>query len=120
MKLTNETFISFAMKSYDNDFCKTMPEFEEDLSRFVMVKKLLNRDELNVQLTLNHIITQFNVFERQSCALMLFFKIDRQNWSRLKTFLSFLNLMPNNLFVDGIDLDLVDIDSEVMNLLEQI
>jgi hypothetical protein len=44
----------------------------------------------------------------------LFFKIDKQHWSILKTILIFLNYMPENEMLD------LDIDQNVMEELKRI
>jgi hypothetical protein len=78
-----------------------MSEFEEDLSRIKYVKRLIKRykttGELKERLILNHIIVLANVFGIESSARMLFFKIDKEDYDILKTFLLFLNYMPRHI-----------------------
>lgn len=99
MLLNNDTFISYAMKHYDNPSCKTLDEFNEDLSRFKYLKKLLNRylaedDTVNFRLIVNHIAILYNVFEYNACTTMLFFKTDREHWGVIKPILEYLNYLP--------------------------
>ena len=49
--------------------------------------------ELKHHLILNHLIICFNVFGEGTVPL-LFFKIEKEYWSILKTFLVFLNRIP--------------------------
>jgi hypothetical protein len=98
--LNDDNFIIYAMKAYDRPNC-VMSEFEEDLSRIKYVKRLIKRykttGELKERLILNHIIVLSNVFGIESSARMLFFKIDKEDYDILKTFLLFLNYMPRHI-----------------------
>ena len=96
--LTDDTFMIFAMKCYDSQNC-IMSEFEEDLKRIKYIKRLIKRykttGELKERLILNHIIILSNVFGTRNAVKMLFFKLDEQDYQILKTFLLFLDYMPN-------------------------
>jgi hypothetical protein len=96
--LTDSDFLNYAMRHYDNPSCRTVNEFNNDLNRFKYLKKLFQRytdkGEENFLLMLNHIMILFNVFEREACVRMLFFKVERCHWSLLKTFLVGLSFMP--------------------------
>jgi hypothetical protein len=98
--LNDDNFIIYAMKAYDRPNC-IMSEFEEDLSRIKYVKRLIKRykttGELKERLILNHIIVLANVFGIEPSARMLFFKIDKEDYDILKTFLLFLNYMPRHM-----------------------
>ena len=63
-RLSEDTFMSFAMKIYDNPNCKDVNEFEEDLNRVKYVKRLLNKyvekDTLRTRLLINHIIIKMD------------------------------------------------------------
>lgn len=95
--LHDENFMIFAMKSYDKPNC-IMSEFEEDLKRLKYVKRLIKRyritGELKERLILNHLIILANVFGVESSVKMLFYKLDRDDYDILKTFLLYLNYMP--------------------------
>ena len=43
MVLTEENFLLFAIKNYNNPSCKNMKEFNEDLHRLKYIVRLLNR-----------------------------------------------------------------------------
>ena len=71
--------------------------FYEDLKKFKYIKRLLKRyqksGELKSHLLLNHFICLYNVFDDAATPL-LFYKIDQDLWSVLKTFLVFLGRIP--------------------------
>ena len=98
--LSDDNFLIYAMKAYDRPNC-IMSEFEEDLSRIKYVKRLIKRykttGELKERLILNHIIILSNVFGVEPSVRMLFFKLDREDYDVLKTFLLFLNFMPRHI-----------------------
>jgi len=101
--LHDDNFMIYAMKCYDKPNC-IMSEFEEDLKRLKYVKRLIRRyrvtGELRERLLLNHITILGNVFGVEATVRMLFYKLDRDDFDILKTFLLFLNYMPK--IVNGI------------------
>jgi hypothetical protein len=101
--LNDDNFMIYAMKCYDSPNC-IMSEFEEDLKRIKYIKRLIKRykttGELKERLILNHIIILSNVFGTRNAVRMLFFKLDEQDYQILKTFLIFLDYMPD--YVTGI------------------
>ena len=113
-KLTPDNIMMFAMKHYDNPFCVDRKEFLDDMKRFKYLKRLFRKydtsDILKVRLILNHIIVLANVFGVDASTTLLFFKIEKKHWSTLKTFLVYLNYMPEN--------DLKDITTDVKVLKE--
>ncbi len=96
-ELTDDNFLIYAIKNYQNPSCTGMAELEDDLKRFKYLKRLLNKysktGEPNERLIINHIILLYNVFG-QATTRMLFFKLEEKYWSDLKTFLVFLNRLP--------------------------
>ena len=99
-KLTPDNIIMFAMKHYDNPSCVDSKEFLDDMKRFKYLKRLFRKHDtsgtLKVRLILNHIIVLANVFGVDASSTLLFFKIEKKHWSTLKTFLVYLNYMPEN------------------------
>ena len=97
-ELTEENFVIFAMKHYDNPACRGMAEFEDDLKRFRYLKRLFRKYTagkwLKERLIVNHLVVLYNLFGPEPTTRMLFFKIEKRYWSQLKTFLVFLNIMP--------------------------
>lgn len=103
IELTEENFVMYALKNYDNPGCKGMDEFLDDLKKFKYIKRLLkkpiNNTGLRERLILNHIITLGNLFGVEATTKMLFFKMEKKYWSQLKTFLVFLNYMPVKIII---------------------
>lgn len=98
IELTEENFLLYAIKHYDNPACKGMTEFQDDLKRFRYIKRLFRKytagGGLKERLILNHLVVLYNLFGIEATTQMLFYKIEKRYWSQLKTFLVFLNLMP--------------------------
>jgi len=98
--LNDENFLIYAMKSYTSPHC-IMSEFEGDLKRTKYLKKLFRRykvsKDLKERLILNHLILLYNVFSVESATRILFYKIDERDYDILKTFLLYLNYMPDRI-----------------------
>lgn len=96
--LNNENIMMYAVKAYDKPNC-IMSEFKEDMKRFNYLKRLFQRyrryDELRERLVLNHLMVLYNVFGVEVATRMLFFKVAKDDYPVLKTYLLFLNYMPN-------------------------
>jgi|TARA_R110000796_G_scaffold10491_1_gene34698 hypothetical protein len=112
-RLTSRNFELFASQHYNNPECCDVTEFKEDLTRFKYLKRLLRRyeqyDDLQERLILNHIIVLYNVFGIEAANRMMWFKVEPEHHSMLKTFLIFLNYLPEDAKVE-IPLDQVIID----------
>ena len=102
--LTPENINMFAIKHYDNPLCVDEKEFLDDMKRFKYLKRLFRKYEtskdLKMRLVINHIIILANVFGVDAATTLLFFKIERNHWPLLKTFLVFLGYMPENDLID--------------------
>ena len=96
--LTPENINMFAMKHYDNPACVDEQEFLDDMKRFKYLKRLFRKYEtskdLKARLIINHIIILTNVFGVDAATTLLFFKIEKNHWTILKTFLVYLHFMP--------------------------
>ena len=96
-KITNENVIMFAIKHYDNPQCEGEKEFYDDMKRFKYIKRLLRKHKdtnvLKERLLLNHIIVLHNLFGSEACVTLLLFKVQREYWGTLKSFLLFLNIL---------------------------
>ena len=116
--LTPENINMFAMKHYDSISCVDEQEFLDDMKRFKYLKRLFRKydtsKDLKIRLIINHIIILANMFGVDAATSLLFFKIEREHWSILKSFLVFLHYMPENDLVD------ITINHEVMGKLGQI
>jgi hypothetical protein len=122
-KLNEGNFLVYAMHHYDNPQCHSLQEFEEDIKKFLYLKKLLSRyknyDELRERLILNHIIVLYNIFG-ESATRMLFYKIDKSCWDVLVTFLVYLDRMPEELPEYGIILSDIVLDETIISTLRKI
>jgi len=124
--LTNENYIRYAMRHYDNPYCVGVREFQEDLARIVYLKRLFRRYKkggvLRERLILNHIITFCNVFGVEVGTRLLFFKIDPDLHYILKTFLVFLEYLPEDKQKFNLEVDIVKIsmDQEIIKRLRSI
>ena len=112
-ELTNENYLMFALLHYDNPHCIDIKEYFEDVRKLKYIKRLFNRYKedgvMKERLILNHIISFYNVFDNDAAARLLFFRVGKEYHSLLKTFLIFLNKMPEqvneNLYSSDIHLD---------------
>jgi hypothetical protein len=95
--LNDSNILLYAAKSYEKPNCIDS-EFDEDYNRLRYIKRLLRKYRLTgivkERLILNHLVVAQNVFGIEASTRMLFFKIDEQDWSTLKTFLIYTSAMP--------------------------
>ncbi len=96
-ELNEGNYMLFAIKFYDNPQAVTKEDFEDDLKRIKYVKRLLKRYKntgvLKTHLILNHIIVLFNVFNEGTIPL-LFYNLEEDLWPAIKSFLIYLNRIP--------------------------
>lgn len=122
-KITEKNFLLFSMHHYDNPQCSNLDEFNEDLKRFVYLKKLFMRykdnGDLRERLIINHIIVLHNLFGIATTE-MLFLKIDKEYWQPLITFLVYLGRMPEEVPDFGIKLSEITLDEKVIMILRKI
>ena len=71
-ELTEDNFLLFAIKNYENPQAVTKEDFDKDL---------------------NHFIILYNIFG-EATTPMLFFKIEEDLWPCMKTFVMFLGKFP--------------------------
>lgn len=96
--LNEDNFVLYAIKAYNSPHC-IVSEFESDLKRTKYIKRLIRKykvsHKLKERLILNHIILIYNVFETEAATRILFYKTDLRDYDVLKTFLNYLNYMPD-------------------------
>lgn len=124
--LTTDNILLYAIKAYDKPNI-IMSEFKDDMKRFNYLKRLFRRyrkvGELREQLVLNHLVVIYNVFGPEVSTRMLFFKMSKEDYSALKTYLLFLNYMPERVRgIKGQDILSSDIpvNMEIANTLRKI
>jgi hypothetical protein len=124
--LTNENFLMYAIKNYDNPSCTGLKEFDNDLTRLGYIKRLLGRyratGDIKERLIINHLVVLYNVFGVEAATSMLFFKIQDKFWPQLKPFLVFLNYMPAHVRHRGRNLADAEIsmDEVIVDILRKI
>lgn len=116
----------YAMKAYDKPNC-IMSEFKEDMKRFNYLKRLFKRyrklGELREQLVLNHLVVLYNVFGPEVATRLLFYKMTKDDYSALKTYLLFLSCMPERVRgIKGHDIfsSEIPVDMNIAQALRQI
>jgi 5'(3')-deoxyribonucleotidase len=124
--LNDENFLLYAVKAYNSPHC-IMSEFESDLKRTKYLKRLFRRYKatktLKERLILNHLILLYNVFGAEAATRILFYRVDEVDYDVLKTFLIYLNYMPEVIRgINGKDIISSDIlvDMDVAQILRQI
>jgi hypothetical protein len=98
--LTEDNILLYAAKAYDKPNC-IMSEFSEDMKKLNYLKRLFHRyrkrGEIKERLILNHIVILNNLFGPEATSRLLFFSTSENDYPALKTFLLFLNIMPNRI-----------------------
>jgi len=99
--LNDDNFLMYAMREYNNMQCTDIEEFYDDLKKIKYIKRLFNfyknNGQLKERLILNHLIIFYNVFNIQAGTRILFYKIEKDFWPILKTFLIYLDRMPDKV-----------------------
>lgn len=119
--LNDMNFLLFAAKAYNKPNA-VMSEFDEDVQRFIYLKRLLTKyyttGNLKDRLILNHIIILYNVFGIEAATRMLFFKLDQRDLEVVKPFLIFLRFLPEVVFgINGKNIRTSDIRLDEGSLL---
>ena len=124
--LNDDNFLIYAMKCYNAPHC-IISEFESDIKRTKYLKRLFRRykitKSLKERLILNHIILLNNVFGPEHTPRILFYKIDERDYDILKTFLAYLNIVPEMIYgIKGKNISVAEIpiDVNVAEILRQI
>ena len=115
--LTDDNMMLYAAKAYDKPNC-IMSEFTEDMKKLNYLKRLFRRyrkhGEMRERLILNHIVVLYNLFGPEVTARLLFFSMQKEDFSILKTYLVFLNIMPDRIFgINGKDIISSDINVDM-------
>ena len=118
--LNEDNYLLFAIKFYDNPQAVTKDDFEDDLKRIKYVKRLLKRYKntgvLKTHLILNHIIVLFNVFNEATVPL-LFYNLEEDLWPSIKSFLVFLNRIPE---YPKTKINDIEVDKECLDKLQAV
>ena len=115
---TEKNIKTYAVENYTNTACLSAEDFWEDFNRIKYVKRLLRKyvkdGTLKERLVLNHLIAFYNVFEISAATRMLFLRMDDDLQPALKTFLVFLNYLPQNWYTE------ISLDREIVKVLRDI
>jgi hypothetical protein len=126
-KLTDDNITLYLMKTYDNPQCQNLQEFWDDVNRIKYIKRLLRRYKdkgiLKERLILNHLITFYNVFLPEHATRILFYKLEKDLWPFLASFLYFLNFLPEE--IQGVSESTIStsnivLDIKILDTLEKI
>ena len=116
-KITKDNWLLFAQQNYSNPTLETSVEFLEDIKRFKYLKRLFKKyreqGALKERLILNHMIILSNVFGVQAASTLLLFKIEPEYWPAMKSFMVFLNMLPETELLE------VQMDIHVWNTLKK-
>ena len=110
-ELNDDNYLIFAIKHYDNPQAVTYEDFLNDMKKFKYIKRLLKRykktGDLKSHLLINHFIVLYNVFQDATTPL-LFYKIEKELWEPMKTFVMFLGKLPEypKCYIHDIKVDL--------------
>jgi hypothetical protein len=126
-KLTDENFVIYAAKHYDNPHCLSTDEFLEDLKRIKYIKKLLTRyienSDLKERLILNHLIVLNNLFGAEHLCRILYLKMKSQ-FKYLKPFLILMNILPEKMYnirdEKIIEIDMIPMDDRIIEVLRNV
>ena len=122
-ELTNENYLMFALLHYDNPHCIDIKEYFEDVRKLKYIKRLFNRYKedgvMKERLILNHLILFYNVFSNEAATRLLFFRVGKEHHSLLKTFLIFLNKMPEQIN-DTLYSSDISLDKEIIEILRKL
>jgi hypothetical protein len=125
-KLTDNNFVIFCAKIYDNPQLLSTEEFMEDLERIKHIKKLITRfidtGELKERLILNHLITLQNCFG-QHLAKIMFLKTEKY-FPYIKPFLILMSALPKYIYNVNeyklVDTDIIHMNVNIIEALRKI
>lgn len=118
MALTEENYIDYCKSKYTNIHCLNEEEFLDDLKTLRYVKSFFRRymgnNEVKIEILLNHFIYIHNCFG-DSMVEIMFFDFEDYYYPLLKTTFTYLNMMPNivylgdtrNIYSDDISTDVI-------------
>ena len=123
-QLNENNFLIYAIKNYSNPGTMGMTDLEDDLKKFKYIKRLLGRykktGEVSERLVLNHLVVIYNVFG-DAATDMLFYKLEPEYWTDLKTYLVYLHRMPLETVVSpGIKETDIPLNNELIAILRKL
>lgn len=124
VELNDDNFLMYAIKHYYNPGSTGLSELDDDLKRFKYIKRALNRykksGDTSERLVLNHLVVLYNLFG-DAATDMLFFKLEPEYWTDLKTYLVYLHRMPLETVVSkGIHETDIPLNEELIKILRKL
>lgn len=121
--LDEDNFLVYAVKQYEPSQVFGVAELNQELQRFVWIKKLLRRynrdtEDVNLRLMVNHFVILGNIFNAYALNRMLFFYSDHYTWPQVYSILKFLNMINSN--IPELESQEVEEDLELTKKLQEI
>jgi len=121
--IDQSNFSLYCARMYDNPQCASVEEYDNDLEKMDIIKKLLckltqNKTKVNLRLLINHVIVFNNLFGNvPGCRILMLF-CPEYTHSNLVTLLSWLNVLPEEIpeFV----LNDIEINNKLLERLEEL
>jgi hypothetical protein len=127
-RLTDENFLMYAIKCYNNPNCLSSDDFKRDMKAFAYISKALSKIAMtqspsaqNVRQLLNHIISLCNLFGNSQTARMMFFYYPEKHHPCIKTAMDFLGRLPDTkatVHPEIRDIEKIPWDEKMVKLLE--
>lgn len=109
-------YVRYALDNYQAPLF-SIEEFNSDLNKVIVLKKMFRRytngRSLNIRMALNHIIIVLNQFGIKAGNIILFYKLEREHHTLLKTYLTFLNSFIETEYVDDLAINCPDILQQI-------
>lgn len=100
-ELSSKELSTYVRQFYHNPHEFLDEEFKKDFKLFLYTKRLIKRHmnnyKINLRIILNNIIILSNLFGAKPASIILLFSCGEDMWSPLKSFLSYLNIIPQDL-----------------------
>lgn len=118
--LNDDTFMIYAAQNYQNVHCITLSEFRKDVKRVILARILMRnyfkKDNLQIQLLLNHIIIFNNMFGKMATVRLFFFRCEPKLHEILITVFRFMNILPP--YIPEVNLDEIKENINIKKMLE--
>lgn len=101
LKNNHKELKKYARRFYHNPQHFLEYEFLSDFKLFMYTKRLIrryiNKHKIDLRIVLNHIITLCNLFGTKPTGVILLFYCGEDLWPQVKSFLSYLSILPQDL-----------------------
>jgi len=78
------------------------------------LRRYTQENQLQERLILNHLIILYNIFPINAANRMVFFRMEEELWPALKTFLVYLNFLPESEKIE------IPLDTKIIKVLRSI